>query len=149
MPGPKFGQGPLAHGQISSQGRLGEQKFVEIDFHTVYGLPGLTQARRRLELDEITGVIRLADHFEFAAAPLEIEEAFVTWFSTTVDGAAARVHGEHNTLLLTILEPAGSAFNAELLTEDCRANQREGVLTRLSALLPLGAQHYVMLITPE
>jgi hypothetical protein len=102
-----------------------------------------------LELDEKTGVICLADHFEFAAVPLEIEEAFVTWFSTTVDGAAARVHGEQNTLLLTILEPAGAAFNAELLTVECRANQREGVLTRLSALLPPGAQHYVMRITPE
>jgi len=149
MPGPKFGQGSLEHGQIISQSRIDAKKSVVIDIHTVYGLPELTLARRTLELDEKTGEIRLEDNFEFTGNPLEIEEAFVTWCSVSVDGPSARITGERNELCLTILEPGGAAFVADLLTEECRANQREKTLTRLAARLPAGAQRFVLQITVQ
>jgi hypothetical protein len=146
MPGPKFGQGSLEHGQIISQGRVGAKKSVVIDIHPVYGLPQLTLARRKLELDEKTGEICLEDRFEFAGSPLEIEEAVVTWCSVSVDGSTARITGQRHELSLTILEPGGAAFVAVLLTEECRANQREKTLTRLAARLPVGAQRFVLQI---
>jgi hypothetical protein len=147
MPGPKFGQGSLEHGQIISQGKVGAKKTVVIDIHSVYGLPQLTLARRKLELDEKTGEIRLEDNFGFASDPLEIEEAFVTWCCVSVDGPTARIAGQRNELSLTILEPSGAAFVAELLTEECKANQREETLTRLAVHLPMGVQRFVLQIT--
>jgi hypothetical protein len=147
MPGPKFGQGSLEHGRIVSQGRIGSKKSVVMDIHPVYGLSQLTRARRTLELDEKTGEIRLEDNFEFAGNPLEIEEAFVTWCSVSVEGSTARITGQGDELSLTILEPAGTAFVAELLMEACRANQREKTLTRLAACLPPDAQRFVLQIT--
>jgi len=147
MPGPKFGQGSLEHGQIISQGNAGAKKTVVMDIHPVYGLSQLTLARRTLELDETTGEIHLEDYFEFAVDPLEIEEAFVTWCSVSVDGSTARITGQRNELSLTILEPGNAEFAADLLTEECRANQREETLTRLTACLPASARRFVMQIT--
>ncbi|RPJ21435.1 MAG: hypothetical protein EHM33_26170 [Chloroflexi bacterium] len=146
MPGPKFGQGSLEHGQIISQGKVGAKKSLVMDIHPVYGLPQLSLARRTLELDEKTGEVRLEDSFEFTGAPLEIEEAFVTWYPGLVDGSTARITGQRNELALTILEPDGAAFIADLLTEECRANEREKTLTRLAACLPVGARQFVLRI---
>jgi hypothetical protein len=147
MPGPKFGQGSLEHGQIISQSQVGTKKSVVMDIHPVYGLPELTLARRTLELDEKTGELRLEDKFEFTGDPLEIEEAFVTWYSVSVDGPAAWIRGQHSELCLTILEPDGAAFAADLLTEECRSNEREQTLTRLAARLPLGDRQFILKIT--
>ncbi|RPI25384.1 MAG: hypothetical protein EHM70_20155 [Chloroflexota bacterium] len=147
MPGPKFGQGSLEHGQIVSQGQSGSKKSVVMDIQAVYGLPQLAQARRKLELDEQTGEVSLDDSFAFTGNPLEIEEAFVTWRSVAVDGPAAWITGRCSELCLTILEPGNAAFAANPLTEECRANQREQILTRLAARLPLGAQRFILRIT--
>lgn len=149
MPGPKFGQGSLERGQIISQGRDGAKKSVVMDIHAVYGLPKLTLAHRTLELDENTGAIRLEDRFEFRGSPLEVEEAFVTWYPVSVDGSTARIMGKRNELSLMVLEPAGAKFTADLLTEDCRANQREQTLTRLAAYLPTGSPRFVLQITVQ
>jgi hypothetical protein len=118
-----------------------------MDIHTIYGLVELTLARRTLELDENTGAIQLEDLFEFNGSPLEIEEAFVTWSSVSVDGSAARIIGQRNELSLTILEPGNAVFVADLLTEECRVNQRAETLTRLAARLPVGARRFVLQIT--
>jgi len=147
MPGPKFGKGSLEHGQIISQDRTGTKKSVVMDIHRVYGLPELTLARRSLELDENMGDICLEDRFEFNGSPLEVEEAFVTWCSVSVNGSIARIKGESNELCLTILEPGGAAFVSEVLTEECKANQREKTLTRLSVCLPAGILRFVLQIT--
>ncbi|HMB21727.1 MAG TPA: hypothetical protein VKP08_02790, partial [Anaerolineales bacterium] len=61
----------------------------------------------------------------------------------------ARIIGERNELSLKILEPAGAKFAADLLTEDCRANQRAQTLTRLAAYLPTGSQRFVLQITVQ
>ena len=46
--------------------------------------------------------------------------------------ATARITGKHSTLKLTIEEPAGATFTATSLAEECRINERDGVLTRLA-----------------
>ncbi len=147
MPGPKFGHGSLEHGRIVSQGRSGTKKTVVIDIHPVYGLPRLTLARRTLELDEQTGETCLEDRFAFDGDPLEVEEAFVTWYPVSAEGSTARITGGRHELTLTILEPAGAVFSAARLTEECNANQREETLTRLSACLPPGAGRFVVQIS--
>ncbi len=141
-PGPEFGGCQQFHGRIVEHGQQGEIKFVVVDFHAAYDLPALTQARRTLRLDITSGVVTLEDAFAFATEALPIEEAFVTWFAAEVDGGTARILGQETTLTLTIEEPAGAVFTAERLEEDCRANQRDGVLTRLAAALPDGVTRF-------
>jgi hypothetical protein len=62
----------------------------------------------------------------------------------SVEGATARIAGKHSTLTLAIREPAGAAFTATGLAEDCLINEREGILTRLAMRLPAGATRFRM-----
>jgi hypothetical protein len=52
-------------------------------------------------------------------------------------------------LELRIEEPAGATFQAQRLEEDCRANRRDGVLTRITAHLPAGEQRFRMRLIPH
>lgn len=144
MGGPKFGGGPLAQGEIVEHG----QKFVVIDLAPVYGLATLTQARRKLQLSAETGEVRLEDVFAFSGDALEIEEAFVTWESVSVEGESARITGQQGALLLRIEEPQGMTFVATLLDEACHANGRPEHLTRLAVNLHPGTRRFVLQISP-
>jgi hypothetical protein len=148
MPGPKFGSGPLVEGKFVEHSLDGSEKFAVIDFAALYGLPELTLARRTLRLVAGTGEIQLEDAFEFSGSPLEIEEAFVTWYPVAVSGSTARITGNHSELSLIIQEPTGCSFTATLLTEACRANRKKDVLTRLSANLPAGTQRFILKLIP-
>jgi hypothetical protein len=147
MPGPKFGGGDLAKGQIISHAKDGDRKSVVIDIHSLYGLPELTQALRKLELDSRTGHISLEDKFQFSGKALEVEEAFVTWFPVSIDGATAKVRGKHSELSMNIIEPSDVTFALENLTNECRANLREGTLSRLSVCLAEGVRRFEMQIS--
>jgi hypothetical protein len=147
MPGPKFGGGRLAEGRIVERRQTGDEKIVEIDFASLYALAGLALARRKLRLVAHTGEIWLEDTFKFGAAPLEIEEAFVTWHSVSVNGSTARISSLQNTLHLAIREPAGASFGVLLLEAECRANHRSETLTRLVSNLPLETRRFVVQIT--
>jgi hypothetical protein len=149
LAGPKFAGGSLAQGEIIEQGQAGDDKFVVIDIAPVYGLANLTLAHRKLRLSAETGETRLEDVFAFSGNPLEIEEAFVTWDAVSVEAATARITGRQGALLLRIEEPSGMKFAATLLEEECRANGRERILTRLSVNLPAGSQHFVLQIIPS
>ena len=109
--------------------------------------PSLSLARRTLRLDPKNGDVSLEDTFAFDGAALEIEEAFVTWLPVSVDGATARIVGKHSTLTLAIQEPAGATFTATGLAEECRINERDGILTRLAVRLPAGATRFSMQLT--
>jgi hypothetical protein len=91
----------------------------------------------------------LEDVFAFDGPPLDIEEAFVTWFPVEVSGSTARIIGRRSTLALTVQAPAGASFQATRLEEECRINKREGVLTRLTVGLPAGTQRFQLCITPQ
>jgi hypothetical protein len=59
-----------------------------------------------------------------------------------VCGSTARIVGKRSKLELTVQEPAGATFRATRLEEECRANKREGVLTRLTVNLPSGTLRF-------
>jgi hypothetical protein len=149
-PGPEFGGSRQFYGQMVEFGQRGEMRYAVIDFHTAYDVPGLVFLRRTLELNANTGVITLMDEAEFDGEPLTVEEAFSTWFPVEVEGNTARIIGEHTTLELTIIEPAVQVvFAAEPLTDDCRQNKMDGVLTRLAVVVPQGAKRFKMQLTPQ
>jgi hypothetical protein len=148
-PGPEFGGRKQFHGAIADHGERDGEKFAVIDFHRAYDLPTLALARRTLRLNPGTGETSLEDVFAFDGAPLEIEEAIVTWADVELDGQTARVIGQRATLELTVQEPSGAVFHAQRLEEECRANQRDGVLTRLTVDLPAGALHFHVRVVPH
>lgn len=148
-PGPEFGGRQQYHGTIltGKHGKTG--KLIQIDFEHAYDLPELTKACRKFIFDPVGGKTRLEDTFEFDAAALEIEEAFMTWNEVVLVGSQAILNSGCSAIALSITEPAGAAFTAQSLEAECRANQREGVLTRLAVLLPAGSRRFVMEITPN
>ncbi len=147
-PGPEFGGMKQYHGEIVELGEPLGEKFVVIDLHHAYDLPALTLAQRALRLSPASGHARLEDEFAFSGDPLQIEEAFLTWASVTVEGASARITGEKASLEMRILEPQGANFTITSLEEACRENRREGVLTRLTSSLPAGTRRFKMEIEP-
>jgi hypothetical protein len=117
-------------------------KQVTVEFARTYPVPGLERVNRRLLLatdGKHAGTVWLHDRFRFAGTPEEVEEALVTWLDAEVAGATAVVHGQRHTLRLTIERPAGALFDLERLEEQCRANAKPGVLTRLRFTLPVAA----------
>lgn len=148
-PGPEFGGSKQFHGTITEHRAQNGKKRVVVEFHKAYDLSALTCARRTLELDATSGDITLLDEYDFAGAPLDIEEAFCTWYPAEINGSAATIQGERHRLELCVQEPAGVVFSAELLTDACRENDMDGVLTRLAVRLPPGTTRFVMRITPR
>ena len=82
----------------------------------------------------------MTDAFEFAGAAQQVEEAFVTWGEVVAHGPTASVRCGKHTLRLAIEEPVGARFAVESLEEACRANHREGILKRLTFVVPAAAQ---------
>ena len=82
----------------------------------------------------------MTDAFEFTGAPQQIEEAFVTWGEVVAHGPTAAIHCGKHTLRLAIEEPVGARFAVESLEEACRTNHREGILKRLTFVVPAAAQ---------
>ncbi len=149
LAGPKFAGGPLAQGEIVEHGQADGVKFAVIDIAPLYGLANLSLARRTLRLSAESGEIRLEDVFALSGDALEIEEAFVTWASVSVDGHTARITGQQGELLLMIEEPRGMVFNSASLDEACQANGRQNILTRLTVNLPPGTQRFILQIAPS
>ena len=148
QPGPEFGGTHQYHGKIVERGMHGSEKRVVIDYHQAYDLPDLAQARRTLVLDAATGVTLLVDAFTFSGRPLDVEEAFVTWFPVKALGAEVWVQGSRSAVKLEIEDPAGAFFVLQDMAAECRANRREGVLTRLAVNLPNGTRRFQLRITP-
>ena len=147
-PGPEFGGHQRYRGEIVEHAERDDEKSVVIDFQRAYDLPALTSARRTLRLAPNTGETLLEDVFAFDGEPLGVEESFVTWFPVEARGSSALIFGERSTLELGVREPAGATFQATRLVEDCRVNQREGVLTRLTVNLPAGVLRFRLHIKP-
>jgi hypothetical protein len=146
-PGPEFGGHRQFHGEIGVPQIAGNTKSVAIDFAGAYNLPSLSQARRTLELDASTGNLTLQDQFQFNGSPLEVIEAFVTWSQVEIDGATARITGKRGEIDLQILEPEGANFEIQSLADECQANQREGILTRLVVKLAAGQTNFKLQFT--
>ena len=82
----------------------------------------------------------MTDAFEFDGAAQQIEEAFVTWGEVVAHGPTASIRCGKHTLRLAIEEPVGARFAVESLAEACRDNHREGILKRLTFIVPASTQ---------
>lgn len=116
-----------------------------VEIAGAYSAPRLASLRRELALAD-DGTALLTDSFQADGAALPIEEALVTWGDVTLDGATALIRGEQHNLRLTIESPHGATFRVERLEEQSRANNKPGVLSRLSVALPAGAERFSMRI---
>lgn len=146
-PGPEFHGSRRHQGKILDVATAGAVKSVRIELKGAYDIAALRSAERRLEL-QAGGALTLTDSYQIAGAPLEIEEAFVTWCAVEAHGSTARISGAHSAAVLTIVEPADAVFAVQSLAEECRVHQREGELTRLVVHLPAGATSFKMRIEP-
>lgn len=147
-PGPEFSPKAEYQGKITGHGEIDGRKYVIIDIHSAYNIPELELARRKLTFDPAGGEVILDDSFTFSGEALTIEEAFVTWFPVRVSGGSAEIQGSRATLMLQVLEPSEVFFVAEDKTKECRINQREGSITRLTIKLPAGANRFRLRIVP-
>jgi len=114
---------------------------VALEFARAYNCPDLKSARRELRLsteDNGIGTLWLHDTFVFAEEAHEVEEAFVTWLECKANGATAQITGQHTVTTLTIEQDAELHFQLEYLEEQSKANQKPGILKRLSVTLPRG-----------
>ncbi|MCU0503657.1 MAG: heparinase II/III-family protein, partial [Anaerolineae bacterium] len=116
-----------------------EAKSATVEFAQAYTVERLARATRTLAV-ESKGVVILTDIFEFTDRGELVEEAFVTWGEVVAHGPTAAIHCGKHTLRLAIEEPAGARFAVESLAEACRANHREGVLKRLTFVVPAAPQ---------
>jgi hypothetical protein len=114
-------------------------KSAAVEFAEAYPVEGLARVTRTLSVED-RGTAVLTDAFEFSGAGQQIEEAFVTWGDVVAHGPTASVHCGRHTLRMAIEEPAGARFAVESLEEACRANHRQGVLKRLTFVVPAAAQ---------
>ena len=85
----------------------------------------------------------LQDVFRFSENPVEVEEAFITWFEVDANKSTAVIHGQRHDLRLTLESPEGFNFSVEELKEQCRLNAKPGVLKRISVTLPVASETQV------
>ena len=110
-------------------------KLARLDLTHAYPVSGLERLIRTISL--VRDQIVLTDEFAFGNAPQEVEEVLVTWLETNIAGPVALIQGNRHVLRLTIEQPTSAQpWRMEGLEEDCRANGKPGVLTRLSFVVP-------------
>ena len=150
---PRIG-GQLQHegrefcGQVVSAELGGPVKRVEVELARAYAVPELASLRRQITLaaeGEHAGTVWLQDTFRFSHIPsdaraTEIEEALLTWLDVETDGATALLRGQRHTVRLTIEVPTTAHFDIERLEEQCRANDKPGVLKRITCTFPAAAE---------
>ncbi|MBA2393604.1 MAG: heparinase II/III family protein [Ktedonobacteraceae bacterium] len=137
--GKQQGTGHAFTGHIEQVNSEGAYKQVSLEFARAYPVPELLSAKRQLLLGssgEEAGTIWLRDTFIFNNEASTVEEVFMTWLECTVDGPHALIHGMKYDLRLTIEEPQGVHFMLERLEKESQANEKPGVLKRLSIVLP-------------
>jgi hypothetical protein len=109
----------------------GSEKRVEMELAGAYEVPELQSVLRALCL-RTAGELTVEDRFVFGQDPLDVQEAFVTWFNTIVSGRTALIVGKNHVLELTIQEPAEAVFALEVLEKKSKANNKTEILKRLS-----------------
>jgi hypothetical protein len=144
QPGPEFGGCQQFHGTILEHGAKDGLKYVVVDFHPAYYIPELTLARRTLSLNPVTGAATIHDQFAFSGEALPVEEAFVTWDTVTLDGDTVTITGKDAQITLFA---EGARFAVESLEEQSRANERPGILKRITA--QVNGTDFTLHITPK
>jgi hypothetical protein len=132
--------GELLAPRVETSGAL---KRVEVEFARAYPVANLSGLRRQITVDQ-AGVVKLQDTICFAANPMQVEEAFMTWRAVETNGATAVVHGQRHAVRLTIESPEGACFAVEELKEQCQANAKPGILKRITIGLPAAIESQVL-----
>jgi hypothetical protein len=125
-------------GQIVSVETDEPVKRVELEFARAYPAATLASARRQITLQ--SGTVWLQDAFRFSKDPVEVEEAFITWFDVDTNGSTAVIHGRLHDMRLTIESPEGLNFSVETLEEQCKLNAKPGALKRISVMPPVASE---------
>lgn len=136
---PKIGDTPQSRGKewggkITSCVTGDDTKQAEMEISGAYDVQTLEGLTRAITLSE--DALAVEDTFTFADAGQDIEEAFVTWSKPEVDGATATVPGERHDVVLTIEEPENVAWSVQSYEEESAANNKKGILQRLSFTVP-------------
>ena len=115
-------------GVLEKQG----EKAFRIALEKAYPIPNLTKAERTLALHD-DGSLQMTADYAFKDGGLEVEEAFITWLDVEVEEGAARIRSAEGTLEIRADE---GVFGVERLEEACKANHKEGVLSRITLAAP-------------
>lgn len=131
---PKIGETPQSRGKefggnIASCD-MDNEKRVVMEIAGAYDIAGLESLLRTVTLDG-SGVV-IEDRISFSDGGQSVEEAFVMWSQPEIDGSVARIPGERHDVELTIEEPAGAVWVVETFEEESAANNKKGVLKRLT-----------------
>jgi len=110
-------------------------KSISISFEKAYAVPSLKTAMRSIEIHG--GEVILQDSFTFEGETREVEEAFMTWNPVEIGGNVARVTTDKGTLEI---RAENGTFTSERLEKACKANKKEGVLTRIAGAYPASTQ---------
>jgi hypothetical protein len=135
--------GSQFRGELLGVDTQGAVKCARLEFGRAYPVERLASAVREVILapgGERAGTVWLQDDFRFDGEPGHVEEAFVTWLEVGVEGATAVLFGKNQRMVLVIEQPAGAHFALEMLQEASKANDKPGVLKRLSFALPPGLE---------
>ena len=137
--------GPEFTGTFIGVDASGTAKAATVDIARAYPVDGLQRLLRTLMLDQ-NGAITLSDEFQFGDQAPVVEEVMVTWLPVEVHGATAVLRGEQHNLRLTVEQPAGATVAVESLEEASRANQKPGVLKRITFTLPASVKQVARVV---
>ena len=122
---------------VENAGAAGQDKAAVLELAAAYGLPELRRLTRRLELAADGAELRLTDTFIFTAAPLPVEETFLTFLpaAVTPDGNTVILDGGNDGSLHLTAASAGTWIVTDL-TEACKAESRDGTPVRRITFQP-------------
>jgi hypothetical protein len=127
------GEGSQFHGAITRVDVSSNPKVVCLDLEQAYDVKALSSFQRSLSLTQQQ--VLLEDHFVFDVATA-VEEALVSWIEPELDGARAILHGQAYDAIIDIESPDAVSWRLERFDEASAANRKEGILQRLSFLIP-------------
>jgi hypothetical protein len=97
----------------------------------------MTFPRSARQVSVSDGVVRLDDAFQSEGPGLDVEEALMTWLPVKVEGRIARVISDKGTLEIRADQ---GVFATKSLEEACKANHKQGTLTRIALSYSEGSQ---------
>jgi hypothetical protein len=118
-------------GELVQVRREPDVKSATVEMGGAYPVAHLAKATRMIAL-RAGGAIELCDTFEAEGAPLEIEEALVTFSDVSTDGKVAVVRGERHQLRMTIARPGEAIWSVEPMEQASLANDKPRILKRLT-----------------
>lgn len=121
-------------GSVTACDTSGDAKRVTMEIAGAYDIDDLDRLTRSIAFSG--DAVTVEDTVDFSSEGRAVEEAFVTWQTPLLDGAVAVIPGDRHDLRLTVEQPEGAAWRVESFEEESAANEKSGVLRRLSFETP-------------